>query len=193
MPSVIKTYRNNIIAALSTSFLDTHIVRQVDKHGGLFDEKEIMRLCSITPSIYVSVLHVPQKGAFATGQGNFEIKIGVYVFTTAEASQDADDLGWNIAEAVAAMAQNNVFGSQVFQPHDIEIQNLWSRSLDDMNACIMAVGWCAGTLLGDDLDAIMLELQTQTVGTPTIILDSESAELGTPGLPSLNEPYSPHI
>jgi len=170
MTSAITTYRSDVIAALTAKFMPNtglRVLRTVEKHSGKFDEKELMRIVSTAPAAYVAVLNVPQKGEFATGQGNFEINLGVFVFTTHENGRDADDIGWDIAEQIAAMALNNVFGSQVsvFPAKKVEIQNLWSRNLDDLNACIMAVGWCADVVLGDDLDAAAMQLLTDTVGS----------------------------
>lgn len=194
MTSAITTYRDDVIAYLKTMFQPVGgplQLRKIEKHAGKFDEKEIMRLVTVTPAAYVAVLNVPgghsaalEGGNFATGQSRFAVNMGVFIFTTHEAGFDADDMGWKIAEQIASVASNNNFGSQVaaWQPYKIEIENLWSRVTDDINACIMAIGWSTDIILGTDLDVIDLQVQNQTVASDTTFTQDITVALGNPPL-----------
>jgi hypothetical protein len=71
----------------------------------------------------------------------FDIHVRVFIATRAARHDAADVAGWQIAEAVAALAQWNYFNTPSFPPGRIEIENLWSTRQDRNQICIMGVAW----------------------------------------------------
>ena len=105
------------------------------------------------------MLGAPAKDKLATGEVLFDIHVGVFIATRATKGDAADVAGWQLAEAVAALAQWNYFNTRNFPADKIEIENLWSTKQDRNQICIMGVAWVAQLKIGTDYKDALMQVQ----------------------------------
>jgi hypothetical protein len=149
----IIAYRSSIIDKLKESFPQ---LNDVSPHPGKFTLEDFDRLSHRSPAAYVAVLGAPAKDKLATGEILFDIHIGVFIATRASRDDAPDVEGWQLAEAIAALAQWNYFNTHSFPADKIEIENLWSTKQDRKAICIMGVAWVSQLKIGTDyVDALM--------------------------------------
>jgi len=151
-------------------------LKRVETHPGKFTLDDLDRLCTVAPAAYVAILAAPPKGRVATGQVLFNVCIAVFIATRHSREEDADEIGWRFVEAIAAMAQYNVFNDEVMPATNVEIENLWSIKQDRQSSCIMGVAWDAEILVGADYIA-----KRNTLGPDNPILIAGADATGRAG------------
>jgi phage gp37-like protein len=149
-------YRQQVIDKLKVSF---PVLKQIEAHPGKFTLEDFERLSQKSPAAYVAVLGAPAKERLATGDVLFDIHIAVFIASVGTKAANADVQGWQIAEAIAALAQWNYFNTKNFPADQIEIENLWSTTQERNQIAIMGVAWVSQLKIGTDYAEQLMQVQ----------------------------------
>ncbi|MDQ7091758.1 MAG: DUF1834 family protein [Methylococcales bacterium] len=147
-------------------------LRRCEVHGGRFDLKELRRVATKTPAVFISLLAAPEIKIVATGERDITLLIGVHIVTSDKPRLPRNVSVINILQALLLLIPINDWGlKKIDPPESINAQNLYSGDVDKHGIAMWAISFKQTVRLGCDL-----YLEDGVI--PTEIYWSESPKIG---------------
>lgn len=147
-------------------------LKRCEVHGGRFDLKELRRVATKTPAVFVSLLAAPEIKVVVTGERDVTLSIAIYIITADKPRLPRNVSAINILQALLLLIPINDWGLKKINPPElITAQNLYSGDVDKHGIAMWAISFKQTVRLGKDI-----YLEDGVI--PTEIYWSESPDIG---------------
>ncbi|HZV19955.1 MAG TPA: hypothetical protein VE986_00245 [Hyphomicrobiales bacterium] len=129
--------RNAIVASLKANIPE---LRDVQRHGGRFDEEELRRFSLRAPAARVALMGVSRMDLEDIGKLAGPVQMIIYLIVKTRSGEDDD--GLDLAEKIADFCEFNQWGmTEIEAAHVTALQNLYNSQTDREGIHLWAIAF----------------------------------------------------